>query len=118
MATETVANDRPATMDDYAAAEFTALLSNADMKELEDMAKDWGVTRRIGLGVLSRDKAQLVEAFAKEGMGETMMTLHDNLKDYAEFLRGQIEAMEMAGLRLLAAGAAAMPASERMSAQG
>jgi hypothetical protein len=113
MATETVANDGLATMDDYAAAEFTALLSHADMKELESIAKEWGVTRRLGLGVLTRDKSQLLESFDNEESAAAMMTLHDSLRDYADFLRGQIEAMEMAGMRLLAAGAAAIRAEER-----
>lgn len=118
MATENVASDPMATLDDYAAVEFKALLSASDMKELEQMAQDWGVTRRLGLGVLTRDKVQLVDAFTTDEMADSMMSLHSELSSYSEFLRGQAEAMEMAAMRLLAAGAAAIPASERATAQG
>ena len=105
-------------MDDYAAADFGALLSPAEMKELEDMAKDWGVTRRLGLGVLSRDKAQLVTSLNDDPAMDAMLTLHADLCSYSDFLRGQIEAMDMAAMRLLSAAAAAVPASERAAAQG
>ena len=97
------APDNKATMTDYASADFDALLSGDDVKKIEAIAQNWGIARRIGISLLSRSKAQLVDGIDSEEKANVMLEMSNDIHAYTDHLKSQIEMMEAASIRIMSA---------------
>ena len=105
MASESVATGEIvtiATPEYMAAQDFEALLSDADLLELEECAKSFYPNHRVCLTVMNRSKRQLLE-LAKEPKEASESYLHmlEAVQDYQEHLKGQMEQAENAKVRIL-----------------
>lgn len=96
--------DQSVTPEQMKAFDFPALLADNDIDKLEQVAQSWGEQRRIGLCILSKSKAQLVQAMSgDESVALGFMDVMDKSKEYRAHLQGLIEQAECVEARILVA---------------
>ena len=116
MATESVATDEIATPEFMAAQDFDALLSEADVRELEDCAKSFYPNRRIAYAYLASSKSAILERGDTAGeAAETHLSMLEAMKDYREHLMAQIEQVEIAETRMLCVLATLCPKDDEVA---
>lgn len=102
MATESVATDEIATPEYMAAQDFDALLSAADLLELEDCAKSFYPNRRIAQTILSKSKRELLQvATQPEEAANSYLHMLEAVQEYQQHLKHQMEQAEGAEIRIL-----------------
>lgn len=101
MAKATAAKKQLASTKDYAKLEFGAALTGNKVDELERSVQlpCHGISRRVGLMILTKTKAQLVEP----GDDKLLGGIFDALTDYTTHLKAQLEIMTAARVRTLSA---------------
>lgn len=102
MATQSV-NEGP-TAEGMAAMNFDAAFDEATRDEMEAAATcgNRGITRRVGLAIMTRSKTQLVEGFGKDDKSrELLATTFEQIDGYIEHLKAVVETMETARARLI-----------------
>ena len=86
-----------------AAQDFDALLSESDVDKLEEVARSFGVSRRIGYALLMRDKQFLVAKGATdvESASDTYLNMLEHFKDYKDHLENLLEQVNAAECRAM-----------------
>ena len=82
---------------------FDAALTQERVSEMEKVAQEWGVERRMMLITLARSRDQLLESFRNDP--DSIMDIHDRLHSYEKHLSAALDMVKAAQRRALAVAA-------------
>lgn len=104
MNTQTSADSAATTEQELAALgqnDFEAVLSEQQVEEYERTQNThWGARRRMALVSLLRNKQQLVDGFGEGDGPDALLDMIEDISDWQNHLKSQLELAEMAVARL------------------
>lgn len=103
MNTQTNADSAATTEQELAALgqnNFEAVLTKQEVEYERAQDARWGAKRRTALVSLSWSKTQLVDRFGEGGGPDTLLDMIEDISEWQEHLKSQVELADMAFARL------------------